>query len=199
VTAGMPLVTPMKQIQAKTVSTNEIHAQDSAWLDATDPELFGANALDKESSLDQSEKLQAIIDQSQYLTNQVYIPAGIYILNETVTLRNALKLKGNPLVPTIFKNTTNKNVTLSDENYQTSRNIEITQFFFESVGIFTRRANYIVINDNVFYQPVSVYPINLKASVGAVLQNNIFMRDHEHGVTGTSVQKITVENRTNNE
>lgn len=192
VTAGMLLVTPMKQTQAQTVSTNEVHAQDSTWLDATNRELFGDHALDKESPLDQSEKLQAIIDQAQSLTSQVYIPAGIYILNETVILRNGLKLKGDPLAPTIFKNTTNKNVTLSDENYQTSHNIEITHFFFEGVGIFTRRANNIVINDNVFYHPVSVYPINLQASVDAVLQNNIFMRDHEHATPNTENRAIYV-------
>ncbi|WP_429972343.1 glycosyl hydrolase family 28-related protein [Enterococcus sp. AZ015] len=192
VTAGMLLVTPMKQTQAQTISTSEIYAQDSDWLDATNRELFGDKALDKQSPLDQSEKLQAIINQAQSLTNQIYIPAGIYILNETVTLRNGFKLKGDPLAPTIFKNTTNKNVILSDENYQTSHNIEITHFFFEGVGIFTRRSHDIVINENVFYHPISVYLINLYASVGTVLQNNIFMRDHEHATPNTENRAIYV-------
>lgn len=193
VTVGIVLlVMPMKQTQAQTVLNKEIHAQDSDWLDATDRELFGDNALEKESDLDQSGKLQAIINQSQSLTNHVYIPAGIYVINETVTLRSGLKLKGDPVSPTVFKNTTNKNVTLSDENYQTSHNIEITQFFFEGVGIFTRRSNNILINDNVFYHPVSVYPINLQASVGAVLQSNIFMRDHEHATPNTENRAIYV-------
>lgn len=193
VTVGIVLlVMPMKQTQAQTVLNKVIHAQDSDWLDATDRELFGDNALEKESDLDQSEKLQAIINQSQSLTNHVYIPAGIYVINETVTLRSGLKLKGDPVSPTVFKNTTNKNVTLSDENYQTSQNIEITHFFFEGVGIFTRRSNNILINDNVFYHPVSVYPINLQASVGAVLQSNIFMRDHEHATPNTENRAVYI-------
>jgi hypothetical protein len=186
------MITPIGEIHAQDHQIGNDKAQDSSWLDATNQEIFGTNALQKESSLDQSVKLQGIIDQAMTQTNKVYIPAGVYVLNENVTLRSGLKLKGDQSAPTIFKNTTSQNVTLSDENYHTSQNIEINQFFFDGVSIFTRRSNGIVINDNVFYHPVSLYPINLQASNGATIQNNIFMRDNEHATPDTENRAIYI-------
>lgn len=189
---GLFLINPIGEIHAQTQLKGNTKIQDSAWLDATDQEIFGTNALHKESALDQSVKLQAIIDQAMTQTKKVYIPAGVYILDENVTLRSGLKLKGDQSAPTIFQNTTSKNVTLSDENYQTSHNIELSQLFFDGIGIFTRRSNGIVIKDNIFYHPVSLYPINLQASNGATIQNNIFMRDHEHSTPDTENRAIYI-------
>ncbi|BBM16332.1 cell wall surface anchor family protein (plasmid) [Enterococcus mundtii] len=189
---GLLIITPIEEIHAQDHQKGNTKIQESAWLDATDQEIFGTNALHKESAFDQSVKLQAIIDQAMTQTNKVYIPAGIYILDENVTLRSGLKLKGDQSAPTIFKNTTSKNVTLSDEDYQTSHNIELSQLFFDGIGIFTRRSNSIVIKDNVFYHPVSLYPINLQASNGATIQNNIFMRDHEHSTPDTENRAIYI-------
>jgi len=107
-------------------------------------------------------------------------------------LRSGLKIKGEEENPTILKNETGQNVYLSDENYQTSHNIEIHSLFFDGVGIFTRLANNITINDNVFYHPVSLYPINLQTSNGATMQNNIFMRDHEHATPDTENRAIYI-------
>ncbi|MDY4307581.1 glycosyl hydrolase family 28-related protein [Enterococcus mundtii] len=146
----------------------------------------------RESLEDQSNQLQAIIDHANSLTKQLYIPAGTYIINKNVVLRSGLKIKGEEENPTILKNETGQNVYLSDENYQTSYNIEIHSLFFDGVGIFTRLANNITINDNVFYHPVSLYPINLQTSNGATMQNNIFMRDHEHATPDTENRAIYI-------
>lgn len=167
-------------------------AQPTEWLDATDATIFGEHALRRESLEDQSNQLQAIIDHTNSLTKQLYIPAGTYIINKNVVLRSGLKIKGEEENPTILKNETGQNVYLSDENYQTSHNIEIHSLFFDGVGIFTRLANNITINDNVFYHPVSLYPINLQTSNGATMQNNIFMRDHEHATPDTENRAINI-------
>lgn len=179
-------------------ATNELEgqktfsAQHTEWLDATDATIFGEHALRRESLEDQSNQLQAIIDHANSLTKQLYIPAGTYIINKNVVLRSGLKIKGEEENPTILKNETGQNVYLSDENYQTSYNIEIHSLFFDGVGIFTRLANNITINDNVFYHPVSLYPINLQTSNGATMQNNIFMRDHEHATPDTENRAIYI-------
>ncbi|MGM0308557.1 hypothetical protein IGK15_001632 [Enterococcus sp. AZ045] len=179
-------------------ATNELEGQKTfstqhtEWLDATDATIFGEHALRRESLEDQSNQLQAIIDHANSLTKQLYIPAGTYIINKNVVLRSGLKIKGEEENPTILKNETGQNVYLSDENYQTSYNIEIHSLFFDGVGIFTRLANNITINDNVFYHPVSLYPINLQTSNGATMQNNIFMRDHEHATPDTENRAIYI-------
>lgn len=179
-------------------ATNELEgqktfsAQHTEWLDATDATIFGEHAPRRESLEDQSNQLQAIIDHANSLTKQLYIPAGTYIINKNVVLRSGLKIKGEEENPTILKNETGQNVYLSDENYQTSYNIEIHSLFFDGVGIFTRLANNITINDNVFYHPVSLYPINLQTSNGATMQNNIFMRDHEHATPDTENRAIYI-------
>ncbi|MDA9462569.1 hypothetical protein B835_2524 [Enterococcus mundtii 3F] len=179
-------------------ATNELEGQKTfpvqhtEWLDATDATIFGENALRRESLKDQSDQLQTIIDHTNSLTKQLYIPTGTYIINKNVVLRSGLKIKGEEENPTILKNETGQNVYLSDENYQTSHNIEIHSLFFDGVGIFTRLANNITINDNVFYHPVSLYPINLQTSNGATMQNNIFMRDHEHATPDTENRAIYI-------
>ncbi|MDB1689565.1 WxL domain-containing protein [Enterococcus casseliflavus] len=167
-------------------------SEDTGWLDATDETLFGMHALQKDSLIDQSENLQRIIDDANTRTQKIYIPSGTYILNKNVTLRSGIKLKGDATTPSILKNTTGVNVVLSDENYHASQNIAIHQLFFDGVGIFTRLANEITINDNIFYHPVSLYPINLQTSNGAILQNNIFMRDHEHASPDTENRAIYI-------
>ncbi|MDO7877999.1 MAG: glycosyl hydrolase family 28-related protein [Enterococcus mundtii] len=173
-------------------SQKTFSAQHTEWLDATDTTIFGEHALRREGLEDQSDQLQAIIDHTDSLTKQLYIPAGTYIINKNVVLRSGLKIKGEEEKPTILKNETGQNVYLSDENYQTSHNIEIHSLFFDGVGIFTRLANNITINDNVFYHPVSLYPINLQTSNGATMQNNIFMRDHEHATPDTENRAIYI-------
>lgn len=176
--------------QEKNDSNKNFHSLD--WLDATDKSIFGIYALQKNSLENQSSNLQIVIDQANKQTKQLYIPAGTYIINASVNLRSGIKIKGDSQEPTILKNTTKENVILSDENYQTSQNIEIRQLFFEGVGIFTRVANDIVINDNIFYNPVSLYPVNLLTSVGATVKNNIFMRDSEHSTPDTENRAIYV-------
>ncbi|MFS7390536.1 glycosyl hydrolase family 28-related protein [Carnobacterium maltaromaticum] len=176
--------------QKKNDSNKNFHSLD--WLDATDKSIFGIYALQKNSIENQSSNLQIVIDQANKQTKQLYIPAGTYIINASVNLRSGIKIKGDSQEPTILKNTTKENVILSDENYQTSQNIEIHQLFFEGVGIFTRVANDIVINDNIFYNPVSLYPVNLLTSVGATVKNNIFMRDSEHSTPDTENRAIYI-------
>lgn len=167
-------------------------SQSSEWLDATDESIFGTNALQKNSLENQSVRLQSVIDQANSRTQKIYIPSGVYIINNSVNLRSGIKIKGDIDNPTILKNETKKNVILSNENYQTSYNIEITQLFFEGVGIFTRVANDIVISDNVFYNPVSLYPVNLLTSNGAYVQNNIFMRDSDHSTPDTENRAVYI-------
>ncbi|WP_206857173.1 glycosyl hydrolase family 28-related protein [Candidatus Enterococcus mangumiae] len=185
-------------VNAKAEATNELvdrknfSSQHTDWLDATDVTIFGEHALQHGSLEDQSDSLQKIIDRTNSLTKQLYIPAGTYIINKNVVLRSGLKIRGEEENPTILKNETGQNVYLSDENYQTSQNIEIQLLFFDGVGIFTRLANNITINDNVFYHPVSLYPINLQTSNGATIQNNIFMRDHDHATPDTENRAIYI-------
>ncbi|NMP59782.1 WxL domain-containing protein [Enterococcus mundtii] len=180
------------ETKAQTDEQTSSSIEDGGWIDATDESLFGLQALQKGSLIDQSDKLQAIIDYADKNTQKIYIPSGTYILNKSVTLRSGIKLKGDANTPTILKNTTGENVVLSDENYHASQNIEIQQFFFDGVGIFTRLANDITINDNIFYHPVSLYPINIQTSNGATLKNNIFMRDHEHATPDTENRAIYI-------
>ena len=175
------------------VQTNSVSILlEDGWLDATDEALFGTLTLQKDSLIDQSDNLQAIIDYVDKNNQKIYIPSGNYVLNKSVTLRSGIKLKGDVNTPTILKNTSGENVVLSDENYHVSQNIEIQQLFFDGVGIFTRLANDISINDNIFYHPVSLYPINLQTSDGATLRNNIFMRDHEHATPDTENRAIYI-------
>lgn len=183
------------EIEKKSFATeNGMHqvVKEEIWLDATDSKVFGSDALQTNSTKDQSTNLQSIINQAHTLTKQLVIPAGTYVLEQSVTLKNGMKIKGVSNGSTILKNPTNKPVVLSDENYQTSQGIEISQIFFEGIGIFTRLANEIVINDNIFFHPVSLYPVNLQTSNGATLKNNIFMRDHEHATPDTENRAIYI-------
>lgn len=181
-----------KDVSAQTGTDIEGFLQTSDWLDATDETIFGTNALQKNSLENQSSRLQVVIDQANSRTQKIYIPAGTYIINANVNLRSGIKIMGDEKNPTILKNTTRENVILSNENYQTSYNIEISQMFFEGVGIFTRVANDIVISGNVFYNPVSLYPVHLLTSMGATVKNNIFMRDSEHATPDTENRAIYI-------
>ncbi|MEB5953164.1 WxL domain-containing protein [Enterococcus innesii] len=179
-------ITTQKKAQAASILLSD------GWLDATNEAHFGINTLQKDSIIDQSDNLQAIIDYSYKNTKKIYIPSGTYILNKSVTLRSGIKLNGDTDNPTILKNMTGKEVLLSDENYLTSQNIEISNLFFDGVGIFTRMANNITINDNIFYHPVSLYSVNLQTSNSAFLKNNIFMRDYEHATPDTENRAIYI-------
>lgn len=192
VVLGIPWIISPIDIYAQTPAQSFSTSIENGWLDATDASLFGIKALQKNVEIDQSSKLQDIINQANTKTQKVYIPSGTYILNESVTLRSGIKLTGDRNDPTILKNTTGKNVVLSDENYHASQNIEISYLFFDGIGIFTRLANDIVVNDNIFYHPESLYPINLQTSNGATLKNNIFMRDHEHATPDTENRAIYI-------
>lgn len=177
--------------------TEVAHADNSSvqltgmW-DATSTELFGGYALTSNAETDQSSNLQYIIDEAARNNKSIYIPSGSYILNSNVKLRSGTHIVGDNKNATILKNTTGKEVVLEDENYSESQNIKIEHLFFDGVGIFTRLAHTISIHHNIFYHPVSLFPINLHASKGAVMEGNIFMRDKNHTTPDTENRAIFI-------
>lgn len=159
---------------------------------ATSTDIFGNRALIPHAENDQSANLQYIIEESAKNDKSVFIPNGVYIINADVKLQSGINIVGDTEAPAVLKNTTGNDVVLEDGNYSDSHNIKIERLFFDGVGIFTRLSHTISINDNIFYNPVSLFPVNLQTSKGAVLENNIFMRDKNHVTPDTENRAIFI-------
>lgn len=170
----------------------QANAHSAGVWDATSTDVFGNRALIPHAENDQSANLQYIIEESAKNDKSVFIPSGVYILNSDVKLQSGINIVGDTEAPTVLKNTTGNDVVLEDGNYSDSHNIKIEQLFFDGVGIFTRLSHTISINDNIFYNPVSLFPVNLQTSKGAVMENNIFMRDKNHATPDTENRAIFV-------
>jgi len=158
---------------------------------ATDSSIFGEYALKNGAPGSQSAQLQYIIDEASRHSKTIYIPSGEYILGETVNLKSNIQIMGDLNEPTILR-ATSATVQLDDSSYAHTSGIEIKNLFFDGVSIFTRRSHDIVIQNNVFYNPLTLFPINLVASKSADLSNNIFMRDIAHATPDTENRAIYV-------
>lgn len=172
------------------LANSELDEAHDVW-DATDVSIFGEFALRDGVSDSQSENLQYIINEAAVHNKQIFVPGGEYILDKTVDLKENTRLNGDLNQPTILR-TTNNSVELSDSRYADTNGIEIKNFFFDGVSIFTRRSHNIVIQNNIFYNPLRLYPIRLQASKGADLSNNIFMRDILHATPDTENRAIWI-------
>ncbi|MBC2208003.1 Ig-like domain-containing protein [Listeria booriae] len=178
------------EVMETEVSSNTNQEVDD--LDATSVADFGVNALDSDSMLDQSAKLQNIINKASAANKKVFIPAGNYIINSSVRMLTNTKLKGDLTQGTVLKNMSGSNVTFHATEYSEKKNIIINNLLLDGIGITARVATNISITNNIFYNPRLDFNLILYASNNAVIKSNIFMRDSKHVQPGLVNRAIYV-------
>lgn len=160
--------------------------------DATSVADFGANALDADSMLDQSVKLQNIINKASAANKKVFIPAGNYIINSSIRMLTNMKLKGDLTEGTVLKNTSGSGVSFYATEYSEKKNISINNLLLDGISISARVATDISITNNIFYNPRPGFNIILYASDNTMIKSNIFMRDAKHSQSGVGNTTIYV-------
>lgn len=149
---------------------------------ATDTAIFGEFALIPDLETDQSANLIKCIEIAVANGEELYIPDGTYIINQTIPLYSNVQIKGNPFGTTILKNTTGTEVGFEcpKNQYPNRENISITNLFLDDLYIYTQLVDNLTIENNIFYHPSSKFVVSVNKSNGAAINNNIFLRDQAH-------------------
>lgn len=180
---------PMEVMETEVSSNTNQEVDD---LDATSVADFGANALDTNSTLDQSTKLQNIINKASAANKKVFIPAGNYVINSSIRMLTNMKLKGDLTQGTVLKNTSGSGVSIQANDYSEKKNISINNLLLDGISISARVATNISITNNIFYNPNPSFNIVLYASDNAMIKSNVFMRDAKHAQPGLGNTTIYV-------
>ncbi|EMC2390606.1 LPXTG cell wall anchor domain-containing protein, partial [Enterococcus faecalis] len=151
-------------------------------IDVSDKALLEDIALVPNSSEDQSDKLTAII--AKYRNTGTYtleFPAGTYIINKNITMRNNISLKGNEIAPTVIKNTTDKGVQFWETTSGWNDHITISDFFFDGININFDFMKNISITNNVFYNTRVQMFIRARSGKNTKINGNVFLRGNNSG------------------
>lgn len=162
------------------IAKSEVAFAMGEMVDATDQAMFGENALVPNAEESQSQRLQVIVNLTSKENNTVYIPKGQYVINESIKLSNHAQITGDLTGATVLMNRTAKEVVLTDANYSTTKDVGIQHLFLDGVSVFARFSDNISVENNVFFNLSSKFPIDINASNYATINTNIFMRDYTH-------------------
>ncbi|EGO5160239.1 glycosyl hydrolase family 28-related protein [Enterococcus faecalis] len=149
-------------------------------VDATDATIFGAQAMVPNSTEDQTEKLQTLLSQTAKEGRALFLPQGSYALSKDITISSNYQLIGDTTGATILHNATGTPIQLKDTTYGTKTNVRLQNIAFDGINVTLKLTNQLTLANNIFYNPLKGFVVNLNADIGVKISGNIFMRDTAH-------------------
>lgn len=149
-------------------------------VNATDTTIFGTQAMVPNSAEDQSEKLQTLLSQTAKEGNALFLPQGSYALSKDITISSNYQLIGDTTGATILHNATGTPIQLKDTTYGTKTNVRLQNIAFDGINVTLKLTNQLTLANNIFYNPLKGFVVNLNADIGVKISGNIFMRDTAH-------------------
>ena len=149
-------------------------------VDATDATIFGAQAMVPNSTEDQTEKLQTLLSQTAKEGRALFLPQGSYALSKDITISSNYQLIGDTTGATILHNATGTPIQLKDTTYGTKTNVRLQNIAFDGINVTLKLTNQLKLENNIFYNPLKGFVVNLNADIGVKISGNIFMRDTAH-------------------
>ncbi len=149
-------------------------------VDATDATIFGAQAMVPNSTEDQTDKLQTLLSQTAKERRALFLPQGSYALSKDIAISSNYQLIGDTTGATILHNATGTPIQLTDTTYGTKTNVRIQNIAFDGINVTLKLTNQLTLANNIFYNPLKGFVVNLNADIGVKISGNIFMRDTAH-------------------
>ncbi len=149
-------------------------------VDATDATIFGAQAMVPNSAEDQSDKLQTLLSQTAKEGRALFLPQGSYALSKDIAISSNYQLIGDTTGATILHNATGAPIQLTDTTYGTKTNVRLQNIAFDGINVTLKLTNQLTLANNIFYNPLKGFVVNLNADIGVKISGNIFMRDTAH-------------------
>lgn len=149
-------------------------------VNATDTTIFGTQAMVPNSAEDQSDKLQTLLSQTAKEGNALFLPQGSYALSKDITVSSNYQLIGDTTGATILHNATGTPIQLKDTTYGTKTNVRLQNIAFDGINVTLKLTNQLTLANNIFYNPLKGFVVNLNADIGVKISGNIFMRDTAH-------------------
>ncbi|WP_161976067.1 glycosyl hydrolase family 28-related protein [Enterococcus faecalis] len=153
-------------------------------VNATDTTIFGAQAMVPNSTEDQTEKLQTLLSQTAKEGRALFLPQGSYALSKDITISSNYQLIGDTTGATILHNATGTPIQLTDTTYGTKTNVRLQNIAFDGINVTLKLTNQLTLANNIFYNPLKGFVVNLNANIGVKISGNIFMRDTAHMQSG---------------
>ena len=149
-------------------------------VNATDTTIFGAQAMVPNSTEDQTEKLQTLLSQTAKEGRALFLPQGSYALSKDIAISSNYQLIGDTTGATILHNATGTPIQLTDTTYGTKTNVRLQNIAFDGINVTLKLTNQLTLANNIFYNPLKGFVVNLNADIGVKISGNIFMRDTAH-------------------
>ncbi|ELS0308827.1 TPA: LPXTG cell wall anchor domain-containing protein [Enterococcus faecalis] len=149
-------------------------------VNATDTTIFGTQAMVPNSAEDQSEKLQTLLSQTAKEGRALFLPQGSYALSKDITISSNYQLIGDTTGATILHNATGTPIQLKDTTYGTKTNVRLQNIAFDGINVTLKLTNQLTLANNIFYNPLKGFVVNLNADIGVKISGNIFIRDTAH-------------------
>ncbi|EGO6028761.1 LPXTG cell wall anchor domain-containing protein [Enterococcus faecalis] len=149
-------------------------------VNATDTTIFGAQAMVPNSTEDQTEKLQTLLSQTAREGRALFLPQGSYALSKDIVISSNYQLIGDTTGATILHNVTGTPIQLTDTTYGTKTNVRLQNIAFDGINVTLKLTNQLTLANNIFYNPLKGFVVNLNADIGVKISGNIFMRDTAH-------------------
>ena len=153
-------------------------------VNATDTTIFGAQAMMPNSTEDQTEKLQTLLSQTAREGRALFLPQGSYALSKDIVISSNYQLIGDTTGATILHNATGAPIQLTDTTYGTKTNVRLQNIAFDGINVTLKLTNQLTLANNIFYNPLKGFVVNLNADIGVKISGNIFMRDTAHMQSG---------------
>ncbi len=153
-------------------------------VNATDTTIFGAQAMVPNSTEDQTDKLQTLLSQTAKEGRALFLPQGSYALSKDIAISSNYQLIGDTTGATILHNATGAPIQLTDTTYGTKTNVRLQNIAFDSINVTLKLTNQLTLANNIFYNPLKGFVVNLNADIGVKISGNIFMRDTAHMQSG---------------
>ncbi len=153
-------------------------------VDATDATIFGAQAMVPNSTEDQTDKLQTLLSQTAKEGRALFLPQGSYALSKDIAISSNYQLIGDTTGATILHNVTGTPIQLTDTTYGTKTNVRLQNIAFDGINVTLKLTNQLTLANNIFYNPLKGFVVNLNADIGVKISGNIFMRDTAHMQSG---------------
>ncbi len=149
-------------------------------VDATDATIFGAQAMVPNSTEDQTDKLQTLLSQTAKEGRALFLPQGSHALSKDIAISSNYQLIGDTTGATILHNATGAPIQLTDTTYGTKTNVRLQNIAFDGINVTLKLTNQLTLANNIFYNPLKGFVVNLNADIGVKISGNIFMRDTAH-------------------
>ena len=149
-------------------------------VDATDATIFGVQAMVPNSTEDQTDKLQTLLSQTAKEGRALFLPQGSYALSKDIAISSNYQLIGDTTGATILHNATGTPIQLTDTTYGTKTNVRLQNIAFDGINVTLKLTNQLTLANNIFYNPLKGFVVNLNADIGVKISGNIFMRDTAH-------------------